>query len=617
MEKGTLQELPNARRPYFFDVYSSIISSQRLKIPVRFTRHMKGRTSGLVTLVGPSGKTWHVELIQQNDDLFLCHGWPAFLRDHFIESGDLLVFRYNGELHFTVQVFDQSACEKEAAFHSECSQDPSNLDISMGQKREREEAASCSEKIFEGVPKKLRGSSSQLYLECTDKNQEGKVVMSDGEGCRVTVAARPCQEEIYSKKPKHCGSPLRNSALSFQSKACKEKRVLDIVPFSTKSSIHNRVSKEDDVYMRGRGCMSMLSAHEVAQSFTSSFPYFVRIMKSFNVSGSYTLNIPYKFSTAHLPNSKTKIVLQNLKGESWTVNSVPTTRVNTSHTLCGGWMAFVRGNDIKIGDICIFELVLECELRVHVFGVGREELDCQNGKVASSRPSAGHAVTSLKSLKGLSKKTRGKSPKPSKRRQELPFSIDVKKQCGASKAYAKVPVCSQSKTANKMLAVRGKKGIEDEVGSKNRGSMRMLLAIDEERAARSFSSCFPNFVRIMKQFNISGSYTLKIPYQFSTAHLPNCKTEIVLRNLKGKCWTVNSVPDSKGRMGHTFCGGWMAFVRGNDVKIGDICIFELVGKCEMLVHISWNGKKGLDHQIGAATPNELAVVSCNGNKPSS
>ena len=162
-------------------------------------------------------------------------------------------------------------------------------------------------------------------------------------------------------------------------------------------------------------------------------------------------NIPYKFSTAHLPNSKTKIVLQNLKGESWTVNSVPTTRVNTSHTLCGGWMAFVRGNDIKIGDICIFELVLECELRVHVFGVGREELDCQNGKVACSRPSAGHAVTSLKSLKGLSKKTRGKSSKPSKRRQESPFSIDVKKQCGTSKAYAKVPVCSQSKTANKKL----------------------------------------------------------------------------------------------------------------------------------------------------------------------
>lgn len=36
----------------------------------------------------------------------------------------------------------------------------------------------------------------------------------------------------------------------------------------------------------------------------------------------------------------------------------------------------------------------------------------------------------------------------------------------------------------------------------------MMLALDEEKAARSFASGFPNFVRIMKKFNISGSYTL-------------------------------------------------------------------------------------------------------------
>ena len=56
--------------------------------------------------------------------------------------------------------------------------------------------------------------------------------------------------------------------------------------------------------------------------------------------------------------------------------------------------------------------------------------------------------------------------------------------------------------------VQRRKGVEDELGSQNRGSTRMMLALDEERAARSFSSCFPIFVRIMKQFNISGSYTL-------------------------------------------------------------------------------------------------------------
>ncbi|TYH83246.1 hypothetical protein ES332_D02G118900v1 [Gossypium tomentosum] len=100
----------------------------------------------------------------------------------------------------------------------------------------------------------------------------------------------------------------------------------------------------------------------------------------------------------------------------------------------------------------------------------------------------------------------------------------------------------------------------------------------------------------MRKFNISGSYTLKIPYKFSKEHLPYCKTQVVLRNLQGKCWTVNSLPDSKGRAVHTFCGGWMAFVRDNEIKIGDICIFELVNNYEMRVHISGPGRKGLDRQ---------------------
>lgn len=90
----------------------------------------------------------------------------------------------------------------------------------------------------------------------------------------------------------------------------------------------------------------------------------------------------------------------------------------------------------------------------------------------------------------------------------------------------------------------------------------------------------------------------KIPYQFSMEHLPNCKTEIVLQNLNGKCWTVNSIPTLKVQTLHTFCGGWMAFVRDNDIQMGDICIFELVGKCEMRVHVCGIGKKGLNYQNG-------------------
>ena len=59
-----------------------------------------------------------------------------------------------------------------------------------------------------------------------------------------------------------------------------------------------------------------------------------------------------------------------------------------------------------------------------------------------------------------------------------------------------------------VTVVHRSRDLDDELGSQVKGGLRMMLALDEERAARSFSSCFPNFVKIMKKFNISGSYTL-------------------------------------------------------------------------------------------------------------
>lgn len=53
-----------------------------------------------------------------------------------------------------------------------------------------------------------------------------------------------------------------------------------------------------------KGCVSMKSAPEekvAAQSFVSSFPHFVRIMKKFNVSGSFTLVSVFLCSIGMLP----------------------------------------------------------------------------------------------------------------------------------------------------------------------------------------------------------------------------------------------------------------------------------------------------------------------------
>lgn len=114
-------------------------------------------------------------------------------------------------------------------------------------------------------------------------------------------------------------------------------------------------------------------------------------------------NVPYQFATEHLPKCKVKIILRNLKGEGWTVNSIPTTKVQTSHTFCGGWLSFVRDNNIGIGDICIFELICKFELRVRILRVGKEGIDGHDSEAAHGGKNSGS--TSVKVSRRKPKKT--------------------------------------------------------------------------------------------------------------------------------------------------------------------------------------------------------------------
>ncbi|CAJ2675508.1 unnamed protein product [Trifolium pratense] len=402
---------------------------------------------------------------------------------------------------------------------------------------------------------------------------------------------RPFNEVMSTPSKRRKGSP--KAANSWQ-------RGLDWLACNKEhSDILYRNGKEDDHYILSGASLSTLSAREekkIAQSFTSSFPYFVKIIKTFNVSGSQILNIPYEFSMAHLPNCNIKIILHNLKGEHWTVNSVTRTRVHTNHTLCGGWLDFVRDNGIKVGDVCIFELIRECELRVHIAEVGKDGLDSQIEKLASSMLSARCDVACHKTSRYMPKNPKTNSmcrnkvdkvdlsnKKLSKIGQGAALSI-LKKYGRASNTSKKMGICPKSKAVHKKLALRRKHRVEKDQSSQANAGVRKLCALNEQRVAEAFGSPFPNFVKVMKNFNISGSYTLKIPNWFSVAHLPGCKTEVTLRNSRGECWTVNSVPDAKLRKNYTFCGGWNTFVRDNDINIGDTCIFELVSHYVMQVH---------------------------------
>lgn len=584
----------DARRPHFLVGFNPSMNSEKLKIPSKFIKHMEGRTSEATVLVGPSGNSWPVDLIHEDDGLFFHNGWVSFVKDHCLETGDSLVFRYDGDLHFTVQVFDEGSCEKESSYNADCSEGATDLYNLALKKRDRGNSVSL-DCIVEGVPKKMR--NTQVPSECTSSQDTHELASSKDEYTTEDAVCSYAGRNFAASVPdemENAGDALNNKvtiAVPAQAK----------IVFSNPAKVKtDNASFEKDVWLPAQ------EAEKVAGLFTSSFPSFTKVMKRFNISGSYTLHIPYQFATEHLPNCKVKILLHNLKGKTWTVNSIPTTRVQTSHTFCGGWLSFVRDNNIDLGDICIFELVRKCELRVRVLRVEKEGNDYTSKVVHEG------LVTDDAKKSGCKSRKDGANSIRSLQRVAKVMTYDRKGSAPDKEKHGNMlknhQLHCQSKISSGDSAIRKPTSSQDKQGSFTKSCMSMKSVPEEKLAAESFISNFPHFVRIMKKFNVSGSYTLKVPCQFSMEHLPNCRTEIVLHNLKGECWTVNSIPTVKVQTLHTFCGGWSAFVRENDIQMGDICIFELVGKYEMRVHIRAIGKKGLDYQNGI-TPKESAIVT--------
>ncbi|XP_021896518.1 B3 domain-containing protein REM16-like isoform X1 [Carica papaya] len=91
--------------------------NHQLPMPEKFATNFKKKLPEIVTLKGPSGDTWNVGLTEKDDALFFDHGWENFVKDHFLEENDFLVFKYNGVTHFDVLIFDgQSMCEKASSY---------------------------------------------------------------------------------------------------------------------------------------------------------------------------------------------------------------------------------------------------------------------------------------------------------------------------------------------------------------------------------------------------------------------------------------------------------------------------------------------------------------------
>lgn len=194
------------------------------KVPSKFVEHLESRTSGSFTLIGPSGNIWHVDLIEINGHLYFRDGWSTFVNDHSLQCGDTLIFRYNWDSNFNIQIFDQSSCEKDEAFYANCSQEASECNENLGRKRERETEASMLNLVAD---KKIKGSWMPVHLELPAGNREQKSNMSTKKsqkfkettsGCdnMTKIIAKASDNEIVLAMPSLNGPDRMTSAVNFK-----------------------------------------------------------------------------------------------------------------------------------------------------------------------------------------------------------------------------------------------------------------------------------------------------------------------------------------------------------------------------------------------------------------
>ncbi|KAL5057718.1 hypothetical protein RYX36_029322, partial [Vicia faba] len=117
------------------------------------------------------------------------------------------------------------------------------------------------------------------------------------------------------------------------------------------------------------------AAHERAESYITCNPSFVVVMYASYVEHHFALNIPSEFGRRHFDLDKKKgdIYFQVLDNDRvWSAKYSIKKRLGTTQTkfkLSRKWRDFVEDNNLKVGDVCKFELIHSTNMtfQVHIF----------------------------------------------------------------------------------------------------------------------------------------------------------------------------------------------------------------------------------------------------------
>uniref|UniRef100_A0A7N0TR02 TF-B3 domain-containing protein n=1 Tax=Kalanchoe fedtschenkoi TaxID=63787 RepID=A0A7N0TR02_KALFE len=227
-------------------------------------------------------------------------------------------------------------------------------------------------------------------------------------------------------------------------------------------------------------------------------------------------------------------------GETWQVELA---REGKHLFFTDGWQTFVKENMVEQGDFLFFKLHCNLMFSVVIF----DETMCEKG-------------------------------------------VDL----GAKSSRGRDGVLQAEKAQNGAKPVRKNKVRR----SLSKGDL--ITSDPKDRAAeRTSTSVKPSFLQHIKISNLQQGYYLRFPQPFIREHSLNYESneKMVLLTSNNSSWEVNII-NNGGAI--SLCRGWAAFARDINLRVGDVCKFELMDRLEMAVHVSQRHVEIRPEKVNAA-----------------
>nr|XP_009779741.1 PREDICTED: B3 domain-containing protein Os03g0619600-like [Nicotiana sylvestris] len=547
---------------------SYVLKPYIVSVSLKLARKYFLESYGNLLLRVPGGGSWSVThtIGTANANVY----WKEFVLDNKLKFGDVCVFEVikGSKLLMDVTIFPAAGS---TPMHKIAREEPGVCDC-KNKINNTDNFVPCSQsKIVQ--TKKLKQQRGGSYGSGSNSKEE------HGEGTGIEHSVEILGHYPLGKSSKTKGPEEEiedDVSIDIHTKSIKVENTQEHVAspsFTRKTKrsgescrMHKQQSK--GVYAKNKTVLDKERsiAYQRAKAFKSENPFVIYFMQPSYVSKPYNLHIAFLFARKYFPEECGNLLVLRVPGRgSWPVKYA----LGISKTkICFSWKAFVLDNKLKFGDVCVFELIKGTEptLDITIFRATESKaIHKIDGKLAGVSDSKNKIIKTENSVPcsqskivrnrklNLEKKKKGDSDGfTSKIKEEL--SEDTRKHVQQSKSS-----CNGSAVAKEIV-----------------------LAYQRAKAYTSENPFFICFIQPSYVSSASGPMQLSITLSRAKKFFATRHSDVVLQVSSKKSWAVKCI---LGTFNAKLTSGWKEFVLDNNLKVGDVCVFEMVSRAKLLFNV--------------------------------